>query len=232
MTFASLQENRFYRLMAGVAVLLGVVGLVPPLMAPRAAGSELAAGEGLLRLVWGAVLIIQITLIGAGRREIHQKLGAASVLLLGGLIASAAFTAAGAAHQGGSALDGVPALAYFGFMAASIAQVSLLAALGLWNIRTPERHKRYMLAVQFSMTQPAVLTLVGLVSRTELGAYLACVPAATLIVVMILRDLDREGHAPAPWAIALASLAAEAGFTAWAFSQPAEWLALARMVAA
>ena len=55
---------------------------------------------------------------------------------------------------------------------------------------------------------------------------------ATLIVVMILRDLDREGHAPAPWAIALASLAAEAGFTAWAFSQPAQWLALARLVAA
>jgi hypothetical protein len=196
-----LAERRFYSRMALFMILLVFLGfapsfylrgIVPSYPRPNPTLSPSVIIHGLLFTTWMLVFVAQTQLVAAGRRDIHKKLGDASMVLALAIIPMMYLVGVwqvGRANQPPFTdplnwsivpLAGIPAYAF-------------LVWTGWRNRRKAAVHKRAMLSAALSLMHPAI-------GRIPLGppilpifAMTALLSVATFIP-LILWDRRTLGH--------------------------------------
>jgi hypothetical protein len=156
-------ERWFYLGIAGAILLVIFAGFAPSfymrgIMAARAPLlpiTPLVMLHGLLFTSWVLLFATQVSLISAGQRELHKKLG-----MIGfGLTVAMPIVGAWAALNGVARHSGPPAFAPLVWLAIPLIDVPVFATLiaaGLYNRRVPQTHKRLMLIATIAMLMPAM----------------------------------------------------------------------------
>jgi hypothetical protein len=104
------------------------------------------------------LLLIQTSLVAAGRTDIHRRLGYFGAAIAT-LMPVVGITAALDAARRGSAPPGIPPLAFLTVPVGDILVFSILVACGFYWRRKPETHKRLMLLATLSVLVAAVARL-------------------------------------------------------------------------
>ena len=212
--FSSSNDRWFY---SGIATLLASVifaGFVPTFFARAADLPPLpiaALVHGVAGTSWLVLFVIQAWLVAADRREVHRRfgvLGAAFavvfVLSAGGVIANV---------ERGHAYDTAGTLAAHAFAnGAPTAAFGLLVALGLWQRRTPARHKRFMLLAAIALLPPGTGRLFGHlgVSSWNVPVYFGALFLNAAYDAIVYRRVH-----PISWIGALVLVAIEIGTDRW-----------------
>jgi len=125
--------------------------LVPPGMLPL---TPLVWLHGLLFTGWVSLFMAQVSLVSAGRTDLHRKLGVAGLgfavaLPIVGLLAAlyGALRAAGP--------PGIPPMTFLAVPLLGTVAFTVLLFAGLFNSRNPAAHKRLMLLTMIIFTAPA-----------------------------------------------------------------------------
>jgi hypothetical protein len=103
---------------------------------------------------WALLFVAQVWLVGAGRTDIHRRLGMAGF----GLLVAMAILGTLAALHGVARASGppiVPPLSWLAVPLLSIPVYSAMIGLGLANRRRPQIHKRYMYLAMVLMLGPS-----------------------------------------------------------------------------
>lgn len=158
-------ERRFFLGMA--IVMLAIVfagfaptwflrGLIPTSNAlpPRPLNMTVAL-HGAIFSGWVVLFMAQVSLVSAGRTDLHRRLGQAGfaflpAMMLIGLLAGLE----GVARASGP--PGIPPLAWLAVPLFDVPVFTALIATGLVRRREPQVHKRFMLAAMISMLPPAI----------------------------------------------------------------------------
>jgi uncharacterized membrane protein len=124
--------------------------LVPPGFLPL---TPLVWLHGLLFTCWAALFMTQVSLVAAGRRDLHMKLGIAGMgfaiaLPVVGILASLT----GALRAAGP--PGIPPMSFLAVPLLSVLAFTPLLIAGLRNRRNPAAHKRLMLLAMIIFTAP------------------------------------------------------------------------------
>ena len=154
--------------------------------------------HGVVFTAWVLLLVIQTTLISAGRVGLHRRLGVAGAVLAALVVVVGTTTAvAGAARGAGP--PGVPPLSFLAVPFFDMVVFTGLVATGLWQRRRADTHKRLMTL--------ATISLLGApIARLPFGARLVGLPgvfalADLFIVACIVYDLAtlRRVHPATIW---------------------------------
>ena len=221
-------ERAFFFWMAFAMIATVLVGfsatwflrpwLVPPGFLPL---TPLIWLHGLLFTSWASLFMVQVSLVTAGRRDLHMKLGLAGMgfavaLPIVGLFASLT----GALRAAGP--PGIPPMSFLAVPLLSIPAFTLLLVAGLRARRDPAKHKRLMLLTMTIFTAPALGRVPLFPGPT--GFMLAPLAFVAALWVWDLRTLGRI-HKTTLWgsAVVAASL-----MLPLAIGATAPWIAFAR----
>ena len=182
--------------------------------------------HGVVFTAWVLLLLVQSTLVAAGRVALHRRLGVAGAVLAALLVAVGTTTAIARARQGAGPL-GIPPLSFLAVPFFDMVMFTGLAATGLWHRRRADIHKRLL-------TLATIALLGAPIARLPFGAPVVGLPgvfalADLFIVACVVYDLTtlRRVHPATLW-----------GGLAIVLSQPlrlaisgtALWLGFARWV--
>ena len=158
---ARIRDHRFFTGMAVAAALVVFVGFAPSyyLKSWFGGGRELAGLvhlHGALSTGWMLLLVAQTSLVGAGRTDLHRRLGVLGAVLVPALILVGLVTAVVAARHGVTPPGGPPPLAFLAIPIGAILTFAVLASLGLYHRRRSDVHKRLMLLATIAILMPAL----------------------------------------------------------------------------
>src|SRR5687767_9267226 len=198
---------RFFAIMAALAAAVVLAGFGPSYyfrsvtQATRHAGGQAITASlpwivhlhAMVFSSWVALLVVQSSLIAAGRVGVHRRLGTAAVVLIPVMCLLGLSAAVSGARRGWN--PGGPYPDALGFMAVGVVDIAVFAALaiaGLLYRRRPEPHKRLMLyATLGGLMWPAITRIpviagnVGPMSGT----------LAALLLAPVVRDfLSNSRH--------------------------------------
>lgn len=139
-------------LFAGFAPSFYLRGLVPS-YAPYLPLTWLVLAHGLLFTGWALLFMVQVSLVSAGRTDLHRRLGMAGfpMLVAMGIVGPLAALYAVARHAG------PPIVPPLSWLAVPLVDVPMYVALiwaALANRRDPQAHKRFMTASMIGMVNP------------------------------------------------------------------------------
>jgi FtsH-binding integral membrane protein len=174
------RRRRFY---IGVALAIAITvfaGFAPTYYLRAYYHSTPLAGllhlHGVVFTAWVLLLLVQSTLVAAGRVALHRRLGVAGAMLAALLVAVGTTTAIVNAAEGRSP-PGVPPLSFLAVPLFDMVVFTGLAATGLWHRRRADIHKRLLTL--------ATISLLGApIARLPFGA-----PVIGLLGVFALADL-------------------------------------------
>jgi hypothetical protein len=147
--------------------------------------------HGAIFLAWYLLLAVQARLIAGAKRQLHRRLGYASVLLALTIVIVGYLVTRSVLLRPDGVIAGRPALSGAVFPASDIVNFTIIYALGFLNRRRASTHKRFMVLTAFFMVDPAMARLVlGL----GLPAPLILLGELALIAVLIAYDLVRLGR--------------------------------------
>lgn len=233
------RERRFYFRMAWFVFVLIVLGFGPSfyfkplgLFSYPRPNPPLIANlmvHGLVFTAWLAVFMVQVTLVSAGRRDLHRKLGAAGMLLGAALIPVMYLTAVWQVERANQPpftdpltwtvvpLIGIPALA-------------AMLWLG-WRARRHDlqTHKRLMLGVMLLLTEPAIARL-PLSPPTWGGFTFQAVLSLLTFVPLIVWDRRTQGRVHPATRLGLGLFAAVVAAQAAFLAVPGVWARFAVML--
>ena len=126
----------------------------------RPALSPLRAVHGTAFTSWVVLFAVQTTLIAAGRRDIHRKLGYAGALLAALMIPLGLILAIDNARAG-HAPPGLPPLGFLIIPVFDMLVFALLIAAAVWYRNQSAMHKRLMLIATVSLLGAAVARVTG-----------------------------------------------------------------------
>jgi len=191
---ANAHGERFFQKMAWVLFALVISGFgLMQLVIPEATGpfTPLIGIHAAILLTWFGLLIVQPTLIAAGKWQLHRKLGFASIAVAIGVVVLGYLTTRGAfarpdwtiarLDQRGSAI--FPTMDLIGF---SIAYIVALVFR-----RSPAVHKRFMLLAGILMIDPAAARLVGTLGLPPPVILLVHLGLLAALIVYDVRKLGR-----------------------------------------
>ena len=196
-----LAERRFYSRMAlfmvflvflGFAPSFYLRGIVPSYPRPNPTLPLSVIVHGLLFTTWMLVFVAQTQLIAAGRRDIHMKLGAASMALALAIIPMMYLVGVWQVGRANQPPFTDP-LNWSIVPLASIPAYAILVWTGWRNRRKAAVHKRAMLSAALSLMHPAI-------GRIPLGPPILPVFAMTALlsvatfIPLILWDRRTLGH--------------------------------------
>lgn len=157
-------ERRFYSAMA-LAILLTIFagfapsfylrGMVPPYFAPPLPMTWIVLVHALVFTSWVLLFVAQVSLMSAGKAEVHMRLGIAGFVLLPAMIAIATL----AALHGVARHSGPPDIAPLSWLAVPLLDVPVFTGLilaGLLNRPRPQVHKRFMLGSLVGLLPPSL----------------------------------------------------------------------------
>lgn len=114
--------------------------------------------HGALMTAWIALFIVQVSLVAAGRTDLHRRLGVIGFALLAMILIVAVPTTIVATKLGGNHMPG-PALPGLALVATAFVEFVTLAGLGLFHRHQSDVHKRLMVLACFAATDAAVSRL-------------------------------------------------------------------------
>ena len=154
--------------------------------------------HGVVFTAWVLLLLVQSTLVSAGRVTLHRRLGVAGAVLAALLVAVGTATAMVTAKEGRGPL-GVPPLSFLAVPFFDMVVFTGLAATGLWHRRRADIHKRLM-------TLATIALLGAPIARLPFGAAMVGLPgvfalADLFLVACIVYDLVtlRRVHPATVW---------------------------------
>jgi hypothetical protein len=183
--------------------------------------SNLLVVHGTLMSLWIALLLAQIGLVAAGRRDVHRRLGVGGAVLAALIIAVNIGTALDAGRRGFTPTPQVTPLMFMAIPLADVFVFATLVGVALWFRRRTDVHKRLMVLATLSILSPAVARLpidglraIGL--PAVFGVMLACVAVVVLVDTLRHRRLHPAFGWGAAFVIAMVPLRiALAGTDAW-----------------
>lgn len=111
--------------------------------------------HGILFSAWTALFVTQTWLVGAGRPDIHRKLGLIGFALLPAMIVVGLLAALyGAVRHAGPPM--IPPLQFLAVPLFDIPVFATLIGVALWKRREAQTHKRLMLLTMVGMMGPAI----------------------------------------------------------------------------
>lgn len=165
------RDRRFFTGMALAAMLVVLAGFSPsyylkpvfgrPGVSGRSTLSPLLHVHGLVFTGWLVLFLVQTRLVATRRLALHRKLGYASLLVAGAMVAVGFSAAVDAARRGSSPPGGPPPLVFMAIPMADLAVFATLVGAAVWFRRRGDIHKRLMLMSTISILTPAIARLPG-----------------------------------------------------------------------
>jgi uncharacterized membrane protein YozB (DUF420 family) len=156
-------ERAFYTGMAlaiFAAVFLGFARsffLRPWYPEPRGAPETFFYLHGAVFAAWFVLLVVQASLVGVGRTDLHRRLGTAGALLAVAMVVTGTWGALVAARRpGGFVGIDIPPLRFLAIPLFDMALFGLLVGIAVARRRDPQTHKRLMLAASIAIIAAAV----------------------------------------------------------------------------
>jgi hypothetical protein len=191
---------RFFAIMAALAAAVVLAGFGPSYyfwpvtQATRHAGGEAIPASlpwtvhlhAMVFSSWVALLVVQSSLIVAGRVGVHRRLGTAMVVIIPVMCLLGMSTAVSGARRGWH--PGGPYPDALGFMAVGVVDIAVFAVLavaGLLYRRRPEPHKRLMLYATLGGLMWPAITRVPMIAG-NLGLMFGTL--AVLLLAPVVRD--------------------------------------------
>ena len=237
-------ERRFFVSMALAMALATVAGFAPTyyFAALNDAGPPALAASvhlhGALCTAWILLLIVQTSLIAAGRRDIHRTLGITGAAVAAGVLVSGIFVAINSerrVHTAATADTLADPHVFLIFPLISVSLFSAFVVLGILQRNKPDAHKRLMLLATANLIVPALARIVRQVQEQIIGV--VEVPGVVGAVVLLtgflaaiaIHDLATRGrlHPVTAWGGGIVLLSEPLRF-AIGFSAP--WQAFASML--
>ncbi len=153
----------FFTSMAVVMIAAALVGFAPSFYLrglvhyprPNPTLNALVVLHGMMLSLWLLVFYMQTLLIGAGRRDLHMRLGIGGMLLAAAMIPVMYLTTVGGVARG-SAPPFATALGWTAVPLAELLAYIPLIALGWRHRRNANAHKRLMLSAGLLLIAPAL----------------------------------------------------------------------------
>lgn len=219
-------ERRFYSWMAialvalmflGFAPSFYLRGIVPPYPRPNPTLTPWVVLHGSLFTLWMLVLVAQTQLVAAGRRDLHKKLGVASILLAILIIPMMYVTAVWQVARANQP----PFTDPLNWTVIPLAVIPVFAFL-VWNgwkrRRDAQWHKRLMLSAAIVVVMGPVFGRLPIAPPTLAGFSFQHSLGLVLFVPLFLWDRRSQGRVhPATWlgfSLAVAMLAVSTAFLA------------------
>ena len=197
------RERRFYTRMAWFIVVAVVLGFGPsfylkpfdaisyPRPNPPLAPNLMV--HGLVFTAWVGVFVAQVSLVSAGRRDLHRALGAAAMLLGTAMVPAMYLTAVWMVARGSSP----PFTDALTWSAVPLVSIPVFVAM-LWlgwreSRRDLQAHKRLMLGTMLMLTEPALHRL-PLLPPTLPANAVHMVLCWLVFVPLIVWDLRTQGR--------------------------------------
>ena len=182
--------------------------------------------HGLVFTTWIILFVVQVSLVSAGRTDIHRRLGVAGAILAPLMVVIGLMAAIDSARRSFTPPGGPPPLVFFAIPIGDLVVFSTLVAAGLWLRRRSDAHKRLMLLATISILTPAIARLPGVAAAGPL----AFLGLTDLFVVACL-VYDRVGngriHRAFLWGALLIIVSQPVRFL---IAGTAPWLVFARWV--
>jgi hypothetical protein len=154
--------------------------------------------HGVVFTAWVLLLIVQTTLVSAGRVALHRRLGVGGAVLAGLLVVVGTTMAIAKAREGTGPL-GIPPLSFLAVPFFDMVVFTGLAGAGLWYRRRADTHKRLMTLATISLLGAPIARLpFGAAMVGLLGVFAM---ADLFIVACIVYDLMtlRRVHPATIW---------------------------------
>jgi len=230
----SSSDANFYLVMVSVAAVIVFVGFAPSfylksiIHAPPPL-TQLTIAHGVVFTAWVLLFVLQSSLIASKRPAPHRQLGILGAILFGAMISLGLSTAITAAQLGHAPPGAPPPLAFLALSLFVILAALALVAMGLWNRRRSDWHKRLMLASLFVMTGPGTGRIAIPLGFASQEVTIGFVVTELLLAVAVWYDyrVHKRVH-PAYWVAAAVVIAAHYGVM-WAFGSPT-WITLAKAI--
>jgi uncharacterized membrane protein YozB (DUF420 family) len=147
----------------GITVVVAVTvlaGFAPTYYLRSQAGapplSALTHAHGIAFTAWIGLLLAQVSLVAAGRRDVHRRLGVAGGGLAVAMVALGVLIAFATAHRDIAAGRGDQALSFLIIPLGDILAFAALAGLALYRRAQPAVHKRLMLLATIAILPAAI----------------------------------------------------------------------------
>lgn len=225
----------FYLTMALVSGAIVFVGFAPsfylkPLIHAPPPLTQLTIAHGIVFTAWVVLFVTQASLITRKQPALHRQLGLLGAILFGAVVSLGLSTALTAARLG-HAPPGAPVpLAFMALSLFVILGALALVAMGLWNRRRNDWHKRLMLASLFIMTGPGTGRIAIPLGFASQEVTIGFVVSELLLVAAMSYDYRTHKRIhPAYWVVAGVFIVVHLSVE-WAFGSPAAWMTFARAV--
>lgn len=196
MTLPPIAERRLFLVLALAMLLAVIVGFAPSFFLRPLLGAPpgfqpitpLVMAHGLVFTGWIALFTAQVALMGAGRPDLHRRLGWLGVVLVPAMLVTGVLAALGGVARA-SGPPGVDPHVFLAVPLFSVLGFVPLFSLALWRHRDPQTHKRLMMAGMCTMMSAAF-------GRIELFAGLLGLVLLPLLPMLVLLawDLRKRGR--------------------------------------
>jgi FtsH-binding integral membrane protein len=187
------RDRWFFTGMALAAVLTVFVGFARSYYFRSAFGGPplppLVHLHGVLFTAWILLFVTQTSLVAASRVDLHRRLGVFGIVLAVVMVI-VGYAVATESVRRGSTPGTLPPLAFLALPLGAVLAFAILVALGVYNRRRSETHKRLMLLATIALLAPAI-------ARMQLGSapFGPAVPmVGTVLFVAACVVYDRAAH--------------------------------------
>lgn len=188
--------------------------------------------HGTMMTLWLGMFIAQVSLVAAGRTDLHRRLGIVGALLALTMIVLNTLTGIDAGRRGAvpppAAAAGITPLMFMAVPLIDVVVFAVLIGAGLWNRRRRDVHKRLMLLATLGILTPGIARIpLAILQQGGLPAFFGMTILAVLICAAIDTALHRRLHPAFLWGGGLIILSVPlriklAGTAVW--TQFAGWL--------
>jgi hypothetical protein len=240
--YPALTVHRFYVLISAACVAVAFLGFAPTYWVPMVTGSLQVAPvfhiHGALFFCWTLFLLLQTSLVAAGRTGMHRELGFAGIALASAMVCTGLLVAIRSLNDGLAAGFGDQVRAFSIVSVTAIIVFAAFVTYAVANVRRPDVHKRAMLIATVSILQAAaarwfivMLAPAGAVGPPPVAFTIAPgVAVDLLIVAAMVHDWRTRGRPHPVYVVGLITLLAVqmlrvplSGTAAWLSA--ADWLA-------
>ena len=131
-------------------------GLVDaPLHFPVPPSTPLVHVHGILFLGWVLLFMVQASLVSAGRRDLHRRLGPLAVAWVPLMVAAGVWTALASIARK-TAPEFMDPRGFLAFQLGELVVFAVLAGAAVWARKDVQTHKRLMLIATLSLLPPAI----------------------------------------------------------------------------
>jgi len=148
--------------------------------------------HGFVLTLWLVLFVVQASLIAAGRRGLHKRLGIAGLVLAALVIATSCAAAIEAARLGGDR-GGISAADRLYSSVLVVSTFALFVSMGTALRKRPEIHKRLMLLATIAVIGPGVTRAVALLAGHGIRDSHVAVMSA-LVLLALLYDWHTRGR--------------------------------------